>query len=402
MAFDVMQSLFGLTPSAVQQTIRAEEEARARTQANLLQGNPFAAGAYAPLRAGERMLTGTAQLAGQVDPRMQAATQLQGIVQAVQQRGVDMATPEGLIELANELNKFPDFAGFSIGMRQQAAKMQAETRKAQFGEAKIASEIQKNIAQADKAKAGKMSDQMNARFVDLSIKSRMGGLDNTEKAELESLKELMTIKSPKGQTIDLGGAFNKAFEAADAKAQAEAWDKAGASYATAIPLLNQIDRVEQIVPNAFTGKFAEGKLGLSKALGAFGINISDKASDTEYINAISAKLVQQIARAFPGSLAVKELDQLVKSKPNVAQEASTILRLLGDIRDEIQSQTITYEQLSKQDKPERHKTNPNILQGQNYSKLRRYRDLTAKAIAGTASVDEAREALQIKQELGLK
>ena len=402
MAFDVMQSLFGITPSGVQQLMKAEEEARARTQVNLLQGNPFAAGAYAPLQAGERMLTGTRQLAGMVDPRMQAAQQLQGIVQSVQQRGVDMATPEGMVELANELNKVPDFTGFAIGLRQEAAKMQAAARKTQFEEAKTGSIIAENLAKADQARAGKVSEQMNARFVDLSIKSKTGALDKTEKAELDSLKELMTIKSPKGQTIDLGGAFNKAFEAADAKAQAEAWDKAGASYKTAIPLLNQISRVEQIVPNAFTGKFAEGKLGLSKALGAFGINISDRAEDTEYLSAISSKLVQQIAKVFPGSLAVKELDQLIKSKPNVSQQAGTILRLFGEIRDEIQSETLTYEQLSKLSKPERHNTNPNILTGQNYSKLRRYRDITARAIAGTASVDEAREAMQIKQELGLK
>ena len=395
---NVVQSLFGLTPTNVQRQLDAEAEKRAMELASLSR-SPVAASEYYGLRGAERFRN--APLFGQ-NPRVAQAEQLQGVIQSLQQQGVDMATPEGMTQLAGELNKNPEFSGMALALRQQATQMQAAARKTQFEEAKTGSIIAENLAKADQARAGKMSEQMNSRFVDLSIKSRTGTLDKTEKAELESLKELMTIKSPKGQTIDLGGAFNKAFEAADAKAQADEWNRAGASYATAIPLLNQIDRVEQIVPNAFTGKFAEGKLGLSKALGAFGINISDKASDTEYVNAISAKLVQQIARAFPGSLAVKELDQLVKSKPNVAQEASTILRLLGDIRDEIQSQTITYEQLSKVDKPERHKTNPNILQGQNYSKLRRYRDITARAIAGTASVDEAREAMQIKQELGLK
>jgi hypothetical protein len=151
MAFDVMQSLFGLTPTAVGQALKTEEENRALTQARMLQGNPFAAGAYGALQSGERMLTGVRNLTGQVDPRMQAAQQLQGIVQSVQQSGVDLATPEGMIALANELNKVPDFAGFAVGMRQQAAKMQAEGKKAALGEAKTMSEIQKNIAQANKA-----------------------------------------------------------------------------------------------------------------------------------------------------------------------------------------------------------------------------------------------------------
>lgn len=151
MAFDVMQSLFGLTPTAIQQTMRAEEEARARTQADLLRGNPFAAGAYGALQTGERLLSGTRELAGVIDPRMQAAQRLQGIVQSVQQSGADLATPEGMVQLASELNKNPDFAGMSVALRQQAAKMQAEGKKAALGEAKTMSEIQKNIAQANKA-----------------------------------------------------------------------------------------------------------------------------------------------------------------------------------------------------------------------------------------------------------
>lgn len=144
MAFDVMQSLFGLTPSAVQQTIRAEEEARARTQASLLQGNPFAAGVYPALQAGERLLTGTRELAGIVDPRMKAATDLRSVVQGLQDQGIDMATPEGMIALAGELNKNPDFAGMSVALRQQAAKMQGEMEKTQ-------AEIDLKKAQTEKA-----------------------------------------------------------------------------------------------------------------------------------------------------------------------------------------------------------------------------------------------------------
>lgn len=202
MAFDVMQSLFGLTPTAVQQTLKAESEKRVTDTLNLLGGNPFAVGAAAPLRAGERMLAGTAQLAGQVDPRMQAATQLQGIVQSVQQRGVDMATPEGLIELANELNKVPDFAGFAIGMRQQAAQMQAKARRATLEEGKIISEIEENVAQAEKArrepppKPEKVDRQ--DRWVQLDAKKNTPeGLTTPEKNEYNALSRLL-FKPEKG------------------------------------------------------------------------------------------------------------------------------------------------------------------------------------------------------------
>lgn len=202
MAFDVMQSLFGLTPTAVQQTLKAESEKRVSDTLNLLGGNPFAVGAAAPLRAGERMLTGTAQIAGQVDPRMQAAQQLQGIVQSVQQRGVDMSTPEGLIELANELNKVPDFAGFAIGMRQQAAQMQAKARRATLEEGKIISETEENIAQAEKArrepppKPEKISRE--DRWVQLDAKKNSPeGLTTPEKNEYTALSRLL-FKPEKG------------------------------------------------------------------------------------------------------------------------------------------------------------------------------------------------------------
>lgn len=144
MAFDVMQSLFGLTPSSVQQTMKAEEEARALGQARMLQGNPFAAGVFPAIQAGERLLTGTRELAGVVDLRMKAATDLRATIQGLQDQGIDMATPEGMIQLASELNKNPDFAGMSVALRQQAAKMQGE-------QAKTEAEIELKKAQTTKA-----------------------------------------------------------------------------------------------------------------------------------------------------------------------------------------------------------------------------------------------------------
>lgn len=195
MAFDVMQSLFGLTPTAVGQALKTEEENRALAQARMLQGNPFAAGAYGALRSGERMLTGVQNLTGQVDPRMQAAQRLQGIVQSVQQSGVDMSTPEGLIELANQLNTVPDFAGFAFGIRQQAAKMSQEGRKAALGEELVMSQIEENKAQAEKARREpppktERVDRQD-RWVTLDAKRQMEGLSKPEEAEYKSLSRIL-------------------------------------------------------------------------------------------------------------------------------------------------------------------------------------------------------------------
>lgn len=201
--------------------------------------------------------------------------------------------------------------------------------------------------------------------------------------------------------IDLGSALEKVFLSKDREEAAKRWSEAGKAYEATVPLLNQLDQVEKAVPNAFTGAGASGKLALSKALGSFGVNIGTKASDTEYINAISSKVVQQIARVFPGSLAVKELDQLVQSKFNVSQEAPTIMRLLGQIRDEMKAQAVTYEQGAKLTDKDRSSFNTSLATGQNMQKLNRYRELENKYRQGTISDIERNEAKRLKQDLSL-
>jgi hypothetical protein len=201
--------------------------------------------------------------------------------------------------------------------------------------------------------------------------------------------------------IDLGSALEKVYLSKDREESAKRWSEAGKAYEVTVPLLNQLDQVEKVLPNAFTGAFAEPKLALSKTLGAFGVNIGSRASDTEYINAISSKVVQQIARVFPGSLAVKELDQLVKSKFNVAQETPTILRLLGQIRDEMKAQAITFEQGSKLPDKDRTSFNTSLSIGQNMKQINRYRELENKYRSGNITDTERVEAKEIKQSLGL-
>lgn len=313
--------------------------------------------------------------------------------QQIRAGGADILKTEGL---DGYLNYLSDAYG-QAGMTDKATKARLVAEKLTQQQELIKSTITKNLAAANKDKQASTLDQ--ARQVVLQFAGR-SDLNPQEQRVLANAREVLKLASP-GQTIDLGAAFEKAFAAKDAAGQAEAWTQAGQAYNTAKPILRQINEVERILPNAFTGKFAEGKLGLSKALGAFGIPISERAADTEYINAISARFVQQIARAFPGSLAVKELDQLVKSKPNITQEAGTILKLIGEIRDEITSQVLTYEKLSALPQRERYSTNANIVQSQFGDKIAKLRTIQRKAANGTATREEAKEGIAIQKELGL-
>lgn len=395
------QTLFGsYNPQLIQQTIEAERERGLLEQAKLTPQQVTMLGAA---RAGQQLggaLGGVVNtlfgLPSVQDPRLQQA-QLgqQAYQEALQASDGDASSPEFFKRLSSSAAKL-GVTTLAQQAAQQAAKLESERMQGfQRQAAGIAS-----LAQASREKTeAPLTIADRTRLNELV---RQFGTDEGARRFRQERDEAELKKSKAGGTnIDLGSAFDKAFAAQDAKGQAEAWTQAGQAYNSAKPLLRQIAEVERIVPNAFTGKFAEGKLGLSKALGAFGIPIGSSAPDSEYINAISSKLVQQIAKAFPGSLAVKELDQLVKSKPNLNQEAGTILKLLGDIRDEITSQTLTYEKLAALPQKDRYSTNANIVQSQFGDRIARLRSIQRKAANRTATKEEAQEGIAIQKELGL-
>jgi hypothetical protein len=119
---NIVQSLFGITPQNVQQQMynAAEQQALALAQ---MSRSPAAASEFYGLRSAGRF--GAAPLFGP-SAQVQRAGDLQGIVQQVQSSGVDMSTPEGMIELANAVGTNPQFGGIATSLRQEAAKLAQE------------------------------------------------------------------------------------------------------------------------------------------------------------------------------------------------------------------------------------------------------------------------------------
>lgn len=364
---------------------------------------------------GYKAAGGLASALGATDPMLQQLSAVQGIM-----KGVNPNDPRSLMEAAQQLSSVAP---------QQAAALAQQARTAQEQIAKTSSEgiVGKLLATgkytpesiAAFQQSGKSADLVTvdkftkpaadflSKAVELGFgeKARIGEYtpDQVAKINQAIFNEDVSKKAAGAQAIrvDLGSALEKVYLSKDREEAAKRWSEAGKAYEATVPLLNQLDQVEKALPNAFTGAGAEGKLALSKALGSFGVNIGTRATDTEYVNAISSKVVQQIARVFPGSLAVKELDQLVKSKFNVAQEAPTILRLLGQIRDEMKAQAVTYEQGSKLKDTDRTSFNSSLAVGQNMQKINAYRDLENKYRQGTITDAERAQAKALKQELGL-
>lgn len=414
----IVGSLFG-TPEMYDQ---ARREQFASQAAQLSQLNPSALANFYAMQTGFGAGDQVAGALGVKDPIMQQLSAVQGIM-----KGVNPNDPRSLMEAAQQLSSVAP---------QQAAVLAQQARAAQEQIAKIAKEKAQATSEGIVGKlltSGKYTPESIAAFqesgksadlvtvdkftkppsdflskaVELGFgeKARIGDYtpDQVSKINQAIFNEDISKKAAGAQAIrvDLGSALEKVYLSKDREEAAKRWSEAGKAYEATIPLLNQLDQVEKAVPNAFTGAGAEGKLALSKALGSFGVNIGTRATDTEYVNAISSKVVQQIARVFPGSLAVKELDQLVKSKFNVAQETPTILRLLGQIRDEMKAQALTYEQGSKLNDRDRTSFNSSLATGQNMQKINAYRDLENKYRQGTITDAERAQAKALKQELGL-
>lgn len=411
MADSSIAGLF-MTPELYQQQQDTAAMARAMQMAQL---DPMQRANALLGFGGYKAAGGLASALGAQDPMLQQLSAVQGIM-----KGVNPNDPRSLMEAAQQLSSVAP---------QQAAALAQQARTAQEQLAKISSEglVGKLLATgkytpesiAAFQQSGKSADLVTvdkytkptADFLSKAVelgygeKARIGEYTQEQVGKINQalFNEDVNKKAATASSIrvDLGSALEKVYLSKDREEKAKLWSEAGKAYEATVPLLNQLDQVEKALPNAFTGAGAEGKLALSKALGSFGVNIGTRATDTEYVNAISSKVVQQIARVFPGSLAVKELDQLVKSKFNVAQEAPTILRLLGQIRDEMKAQAVTYEQGAKLTDKDRSSFNSSLATGQNMQKINVYRDLENKYRQGTITDAERAQAKALKQELGL-
>jgi hypothetical protein len=213
-----------------------------------------------------------------------------------------------------------------------------------------------------------------------------------------------TVNKP----VDVAAIIKEIGTTQDIKDKANVWKTAGDAYKVQVPMVEKLKEVRNNLPATFTGTFSETALQFGKALSAFGVPVDEnKLSNTEYMNSVSSQVLQTIARNFPGSLAVKEMDQLVKSKFSSPQQIKTIARILNDLQTEIEAGTKSYEQLAKLPETERYSKDLNLLTGQNFTKLKRYRDLENKAMEAKRtkqpiSKAEFDEAQKLQKELGVQ
>jgi hypothetical protein len=122
MATNVTQSLFGMTPQAIQSQRAADLQAQALQFAKLTPMQQAQAGLFT---AGSQLGTGIAGLMGYEDPEMQQAKARQGML-----GGVDMNDPQALLTLAKSIQGTdPQAAQMLVMQANELATKQAATRK---------------------------------------------------------------------------------------------------------------------------------------------------------------------------------------------------------------------------------------------------------------------------------
>lgn len=377
----ITQSLFGVTPTYEQEFGSALQNFKGATASSL-----GAAAAYAGAKQAGR---GLMQAVGVEDPEMASANRAKQLAAQLQQQGVSMQSSQGLRMLAQKLSEAGDFkaaqAAAALASNFETKETETGLKKAQTFQA-----VQKGI-QATREKDPEIIRLQNARD---ELEQQYGPDDR----RVVELNNILKGKAKAGQTnIDLGGVFDKAFTTQEAKDQADNWTKAGLAYSEAAKLSRNVRDMENIVGNSFVGSYGSLKAGVSRAFGG-----GKKLEDTEVLDALSAQLVLPLAKLLPGSLAVKELDQLIKTKPNLSQQEGTIRRLLGQIKQDLQASEITYEA------GERYRSgnkgsivgfNPNIAN----NRATRYVELQNKYNSGKPLSDaEKKEAKAIADELQIK
>jgi hypothetical protein len=234
-------------------------------------------------------------------------------------------------------------------------------------------------------------------------------LTQAEAKAIDNLLEARGVNKAKASAakpVDVASIIKEIGTKEDVKDKATTWKAAGDAYKMQIPMIAKLQEVKEALPKTFTGSFSDTALQFGKGLSALGIPVDrNKLANTEYMNSVSSQVLQTIARNFPGSLAVKEMDQLVKSKFNSQQQIETVSRILGDLQTEIEAGTKSYEQLAKLPETDRYSKDLNYLTGQNFNKLKRYRALEQKAnsLSGGQKMtkQEIEEAKKLQSDLGV-
>lgn len=380
---DIVSSLFGIDPAALQQQRQVLDSNQAYRFAQL---SPMERAQFSIYQGGAGLGRAATQLLGG-DEQLNRATQIRQLASEI-----DFGDPESIESFAKKVSPL------SPQVAAEAAQRAAELR---LTGAKTTRALRE--ARTPTSGLGKLITERDQLIAD--------GIPATDPRIVAYDRAIAAEGEGKGTKVnlDLGGfatLFAKKEAEAGGKNVADQIAKAQDALSTNSKVSRDIAEVERILPNAFTGQFANFAKTASKTLSGLGIPISEKASNTEVLNALFTNFVLPAVRQLPGSLAAKELDFLRQSKPEALQEPATIKRLVTLLKDDIAANRGLVKRADEYRKADKFGSlkdfNIALQQDSIYQDLTRYRALEARVRSGQKiSKEEAEFAKKIEQDLGL-
>lgn len=385
----IVGGLFGLTPEMYQMQQQQLREAQQRAAGTMAAGpgtmlNPSLAPLYTQAaQQGQMIGQGLGALLGAEDPQLKMVRDITNM-----RKEFDVSTPQGLRQFASALSG-KGYTDFAIQATAQAAKIEEDLAQAQ----KARTEQIKQVGLTEDGRQVYQSGLNQFIMTEQGPQPYYGKLESkTSKTEvnLGSLGDLFAKNQAKEESKDIVATITKAKDA----------------LSTGAKLSRDIDVIEQLLPNAFTGQFANWSKNASKTLSGLGVNVGEKASNTEALNALFTNFVLPAVKQLPGSLAAKELDFLRQSKPETLQEPATIKRLVQMLKEDIAVNRALVKRADSYQRADKL----NSLQGFNvaleqdniYTDLRRYNALKQRVQSRQSiTKEEADFAKAFEKELGL-
>lgn len=280
---NVMQSLFNLNMPQQQQAAPAF--------------NPLGTLSAMGAEVGSSLRQNIAGAFGQQTPQQA----LNSIIQQTQQQA-DLSTPEGLIQLANNLNQLPQFSGIALAMRQEASKLAQEA-------GLVKAKTFQATAQGMKALQEKPepSVKTTADFAEVASELGYGVKPNLADYTAEQTAKVNALlQKRKLEKAEAGAPKPSPTEKAILPGKAKTLETIETGALQAAKTNQTADSIDRVLTNAFTGFGADAKLKASQVAEAFGVTVTG-TSETEQLKQLLAQLAQGQAKTLPGALSEKEL-----------------------------------------------------------------------------------------------
>lgn len=302
----IVGSLFGLTPGLAEQALMDQQRAQSLQLAQL---DPGSLARFGMIQAGQDVGRGLAGLMGVEDPQLKMVRDISQL-----RSQFDLSTPQGMRDFASALSErgYGEFA------------MQAAGR---------AAELDKTIAQAEKARQEKLPNIANLQL----YRERLiqGGADPRLIAEVDA--EIKGLSEKGTKIVMPGEQQDKELRTARGKKFVDLEDRATNAQQT----LQTVSDFNRIIDNSFTGVGAGAKLTAAQVANALGVTVTG-TTESEQLDQLFAALTIGQAKNLKGALSDKDVRFLKEAVGTRGLTKETIQSVVNRIARDAQVAERTY------------------------------------------------------------